>query len=558
MAYVIGIDTGGTYTDAVLLHTDETGFNSVKRKSKAITTHHDLVLGIKDSIEKLSITRAEKEQTEKVVLSTTLATNAIVEGKIYRVGLIVIGDRPNGNIATDYVKTVRGQINIKGRILIDIDKEEVKKAVKELAPKVDSVAVSGFASVRNPVLEQKVKEIIHDLFDIPVMCGHECVSDLGFLERTNTVVINAGLLPIINNFIKAIKTVLASLDIKAPIFIIRGDGSIAKIDAIQNKPIDTVLSGPAASMIGAINLTKMNNAIIADMGGTTTDTGVVQNKRVELSADGAEIGKWKIRIKSAKLFTFGLGGDSIIDIQNGVVKVGPKRALPACRGGKDFVTPTDILHYTGEFIKWSKKDAVFAIQKHAADAGMPPKDYVKHVIETISKKINENMSIYRDLDLPIIAVGAPVESWYRMAQKKYGFSLVIPEHFEVANAVGAATAGIEEVVEAIVRPGEDGYGYLVHTKTGRYMFMRKEEAIEKAIEVAEKYATKMITKQGLDLGSISISVQDIYSYGNKLIHNWLQIRRDGRMSYKRKNLPGIYLGTNIKVTVSGKIFVNYK
>ena len=144
--------------------------------------------------------------------------------------------------------------------------------------------------------------------------------------------LNAGLLPIVNSFINAIKKVLKQLDIKAPVFVVRGDGSIVKLDVIQNKPIDTVLSGPAASMIGAINLSKIQDAIVADMGGTTTDIGVVRNKRVELSPDGAVIGSWKIRIKSAKLYTFGLGGDSQINSRNGTFEIGPKKCTSCMQG----------------------------------------------------------------------------------------------------------------------------------------------------------------------------------------------------------------------------------
>jgi N-methylhydantoinase A/oxoprolinase/acetone carboxylase beta subunit len=557
MAYVIGIDTGGTYTDAVLLNTDKQGADGVERKSKAFTTHDKLELGIRNSIENLNITRFENEQTEKVVISTTLATNAIVEGNIHKVGLVLIGDRVHGNIATEYVKIVSGSINIKGHVLENIDREETKKAIEELLPNVESIAVSGLASVRNPVLEQEVKKIIQSISQVPVMCGHELVSDLGFLERTNTVVLNAGLLPTINSFIGAIKKVLLQLNIKAPVFVVRGDGSIVKLDAIQHKPIDTVLSGPAASMIGAINLAEIKDAIVADMGGTTTDIGVVRNKRVELSPDGATIGGWKIKIKSAKLYTFGLGGDSHISSRNGTIEIGPKSVLPACRDGGDVVTPTDILHYTGRFVKWNKDKAVSAIKRHAERAGMNSDEYVMHAIKAISKKIAHENKIYnKSLDLPIYAIGAPAESWYHIAKEKHSFKLVIPKHFEVANAVGAATAGIENVVEAIVRPGEGGYGYLVHTTTGRYAFTKKEEAVNKAIEVSKDYAVKMIEEQNLEVATISVSGEDLYNNGGQLIQYQISVSDNGQVNYEKENVPATYLETHIKVTVSGKIFTD--
>ena len=314
MSYVIGIDTGGTYTDAVLLDTEKKGVEAIVRKAKAFTTHEKLENGIEQSMRELNLTPDDTSQIEKVVLSTTLATNAIVEKKLHKVGLIVVGDMPRGEIASQYIESVPGRINIKGRALVNVSRKATEEALKRLLPHVGAIAISGAASVRNPMQEQEVKQIVQENCDLPVMCGHEFVSELGFLERTNTVAINAGLLPIINRFLEAIKNVLEKMKIDAPIFVVKGDGSIATEDLIREKPIETSLSGPAASMIGTINLTGIENAIVSDMGGTTTDTGIVRGKHVELSSEGAEVGDWRIKVKSAKLYTFGLGGDSEIAI----------------------------------------------------------------------------------------------------------------------------------------------------------------------------------------------------------------------------------------------------
>lgn len=554
MAYVIGIDTGGTYTDAVLLDSSKKAPNSILRKAKEFTTHEKLEVGIRNSIVNLELTNSEKEVIDKVVLSTTLATNATVERKIHKVGLILLGGRPRGTLATEYVREVRGQVNIKGRVLFDIDKEEVKNAVEKLIPNVESIAVSGVASVRNPFLEQKVRTVINSMCDKPVVCGHELANDLGFLERTNTAIINAGLLPIINGFVKAIREVLTEQCIKAPVFVVKGDGAITKIDVIQNTPVDTVLSGPAASIIGAINLTKFDDAVVADMGGTTTDTGMVRNKRVELSLDGARVGEWKIRIKSAKLYTFGLGGDSGIKIRNGVIEIGPGRVLPACRGGDDTVTPTDILHYTDEFVAWNKEKAVEAIVKQAEKVGINPDEYVCKVKDAIAKKIADNLSNYKTTKLPIIAIGAPAESWYRIAKEKYGFKLVVPKHYEVANAVGAATAGIYIETDAVVRPGEVGCGFLVHAKNERYAFTDKEEAINKAIEETRKYAIKMIREQNLELADLNYSCISMYLNGDNVVHNELFVQINGKVEYRTDEFLGKYLETRVKVMASGKIF----
>lgn len=556
MAYVVGIDTGGTYTDAVMLDTEIQGPECIKRKAKAITTHEKLEIGIRNSLEKLLLTKEEIQKIEKVVLSTTLATNATVEGKMGRIGLVVIGGTPAGKLATENVVIVEGKVNIKGRIIHDVDKEEVRRAVETLVSRVDSFAVSGQASVRNPILEQRVKAVIQSMCDLPVVCGHELVSELGYLERTNTAVVNAGLLPIIDEFVKAIQKILGEMQIQAPVFVVKGDGTITKIESIKNTPIDTVLSGPAASIIGAINLTGIGNAIVADMGGTTTDIGVVKEKRVELSPDGALVGNWKIKIKSAKLYTYGLGGDSAIKVENDEMKVGPERVVPSSRGDAHNVTPTDILHYTGEFVQWDRKKAEDAIIEQAAEASITPDEYVEMARNEIAAKIYENLKRYRKIKFPICAIGAPAESWYRIAQKKYDFELLVPKHYEVANAVGAATSGVSVEVEAMIRPGEEGGGYLVHAVNERFEFDEFEDALAKAVEVTEAYAVQLVKKQNLETSYIKYECRNMYLDEEQIIYRDLPVAEDGTIEIGDDSDYGKYLETRIKVQVGGKIFAN--
>lgn len=556
MSYVIGIDTGGTYTDAVLLDADIQGADCIKRKAKAITTHEKLEIGIRNSLVGLELTKSDVSKIEKVVLSTTLATNATVEGKIGKVGLLLIGGIPVGRLATDEAVAVSGKVNIKGRIIQDIDREEVKTALNALLPKVESIAVSGQASVRNPILEQRAKAVIESMCDLPVVCGHELVSELGYLERTNTAVVNAGLLPIIDKFVKAIKTILEEQGIDAPVFVVKGDGTIAKIDSIRSTPIDTVLSGPAASIIGAINLTGVDNAVVADMGGTTTDIGIVKNKRVELSKDGAVVGDWKIRIKSAQLYTYGLGGDSEINIDDGHIEVGPERLLPACRGGKKNVTPTDILHYTGEFVEWDRNSAAEAIKAQADQADMTSDEYVSQVKNAIADKIYNNLKRYQKIKYPISAIGAPAETWYKIARKKYDFDLMIPKHYEVANAVGAATSGVSVEIESVIRPGEEGGGYLIHAMNERFEFDEYKDALQTGICVTKACAVRLIEEQNLEVSYIRYECTNMYMDGDQIMYRTIAVGDDGIAEDKEYSGYGQYLETKIKVLVGGKIFAN--
>ncbi len=555
MAYVIGIDTGGTYTDAVLLDTEKSGVNGIVRKAKAFTTHDRLEEGISESIGRLLLCEADAECIEKVVLSTTLATNAIVEKKLHKVGLIIIGDEPRGKIAAQYIVKVPGKVNIKGRALVNVNRRFTEEALKQLIPHVEAIAVSQAASIRNPMQEKEVKRIVQENCDLPVMCGHEFVNELGFLERTNTAAINAGLLPIINRFLEAIKNVLAEMKIEAPIFVVKGDGSIAAEALIREKPIETALSGPAASMIGTINLTGIENAVVSDMGGTTTDTGIVRKRRVELSSEGAEIGGWRIRVRSAKLQTFGLGGDSCISTEGGTIKVGPQRVLPACRGGEGNLTPTDLMHYTGEFIEWNPKLARKSIESHAESVPMDAHTFVKAAEDAVTSAIYENIAEnYKGLGFPICAIGAPADTWYKKTQKRFDFNLIIPPNYEVANAVGAASAGVQETAYAIVRPGEEGHGFLVHTDEERFSIQDRKQAILKAYEVSLEYVKQRIKQHDLELDQIEAECIDVYTDASRLIYKKIDFDEIEQETEKREDHSRL-VETRIRVSANGKNFI---
>jgi len=553
VTYVLGIDTGGTFTDAVLLDAGMSNANSILKKAKSFTTDGELELGIKESIQKLGINDSQKAQISRVIISTTLATNSIVEGNMSKVGLITIGDKPRGEIATKYIKNINGKVNIKGRMIADINPLEAKVAVKELAEEVSAIAISGVASIRNPVLEIKVKEIANNVCNLPVMCGHEIVSDLGYLERTNTIVINVGLLPVIDKFVKAMNKVICEMNINAPVFMVKGDGTMSRIGLINDIPVDTVLSGPAASVIGAVRLAGLDNMVVIDMGGTTTDTGIVKEKRIELSLGGAEIGNWKIRVKAAKLHTIGLGGDSIIEIKDGIVRIGPYKALPVCRGGNT-ITLTDILHYTNEYVQWDRDKAVEAVINEAFRAKLKPVELVEKVKDTVSMKIvQENEAVHKCHGLPLCAIGAPAETWYTIVHERHNIHSVIPKHFEVANAVGAAIAGIFESESAIIRQGEEGRDYLLHTREKRQLFFCKEDAIDKAIEVCAEKAKEKIEKQGLMSEIQDVLAKDKYMEEEQVTYYGWEIKNMKVMRHVYSS-KGKYLETHIEVSASGKMF----
>lgn len=203
MSFILGMDTGGTYTDGVIA---DSSTRTLICKAKALTTKEDLTVGIKNCMESLNFDRAS--EITLVSLSTTLATNAIVEGRGARVGLIYMGTELEEPVPAEQTVRIRGSFDIMGRLKEETDEEEIRQALLKLEGKVDALAVSGYASVRNPKHEQQVGRMADEILEIPVVCAHQLTSALGFHHRTVTAVLNGRLIPIIHRLIRSSKKVL--------------------------------------------------------------------------------------------------------------------------------------------------------------------------------------------------------------------------------------------------------------------------------------------------------------------------------------------------------------
>lgn len=330
--YVIGIDTGGTFTDGVLLHYATRRVVSI---AKTLTTRKDLKQGVIKVLRKLNL---RNDYNIKLVgISSTLATNSIAEGRAGKVGLLLLGYNQKlienyklrDDLSTEEIAFFSGGHNAQGDEMAPVDEVGIRQWIQENKSKVDAIAVSGYFSPLNPGHEKIALEIIKNESDIPVVLGHQLSTKLNSIKRAATASINASLVAVMQDFIQSVQYSLKELNIKAPLMIVRGDGTLMPYSEAIYKPVETIISGPAASAIGGIFLSGKKKSLVIDVGGTTTDMALVENSRVIVSEEGARVGETETAVEAARIRTISIGCDSRISFdQRNDLQVGPDRVRP--------------------------------------------------------------------------------------------------------------------------------------------------------------------------------------------------------------------------------------
>ena len=365
MAVLLGIDTGGTFTDAVLFDTAapiDAGAQPDRSKdrilavAKAPTTPHDLAVGLRAAVAAVLTAGARlgvgSRDIVLVSVSTTLATNAIVEGHGRPAAVLAFGfgrdeltraglDRV---VAPDHVAVFPGGHDAHGNARAAFPEDDVRRVAATLGDRVSAFAVTAQFGVRNPEHELAAAAIAREVSGRPVTCGHELSARLDGPRRALTAALNAGLLDTIDRLHRAVRATLADHRIEAPLMVVRGDGSLVSAQFAATRPIETVLSGPAASVIGGVHLAgdrvrDRQPTVVVDIGGTTTDVAVVVDGRPGLAADGALVAGHRTMVEAVDMATVGIGGDSevVIDTRaaSGPIVIGPARAIPLGRLAAD-------------------------------------------------------------------------------------------------------------------------------------------------------------------------------------------------------------------------------
>jgi N-methylhydantoinase A/oxoprolinase/acetone carboxylase beta subunit len=624
---VLGIDTGGTYTDGVLLQYDA---RTLVASKKSLTTKRDLSIGVEEVIK--GIPMEDPSAVKLVSISTTLATNAIAEGKSKRAALFLIGYDPElvaafrmeGRFATPRYYYFAGGHDLYGREKQPLDMSGVLAKVHEIKHQVDALAVSSYFSPLNPEHENTIQKAVSEIGDLPVVLGHQLSTKLGSVERATTAALNASLLAVLQEFAQAVRRAMKRRGMDAPLMVVRGDGTLMSDAFASQTPVETIHSGPAASAMGGRFLSGLDNALVVDIGGTTTDIALIEKGRVAIDEQGATVSGFKTAVKAARLFTIALGGDSHIRRRpGGGIVLGPERVMPLAQLawthpeieerfetlsrqgspapsedwleywflvrdpgerkllktdrekalvdmlregpkplpeildrlevrhgvqlgaghlvrreiiGKAGLTPTDLLHVDGRFEPWNARVSasalasfcrlyseektslctrvwdrmtetiVLAIITFLSGKKLPPshfedEDMGRWFFENSLRRTHPHLETRFRLRRPMIGIGAPAGIFLKDVAHALQTDLILPKHFDVANAVGAVAGSVMASEEVLVYPrvSKEGFevlGYYVQSGNGRQVFGDREEALARARAVGSRRALGAAVQSG--------------------------------------------------------------
>ncbi len=528
---LLGVDVGGTHTDAVVLKGNKVIAQAkVTTDSKALLTSIARVLAmVLEDINPVEIKRLN--------LSTTLSTNALVEKQTEEVAVIVSagpGMAPESFRMGDHYFPVAGAVDHRGVEVARMNDSEIKSVASQCArANLRCAAVISKFSTRSQKHEEEMGRIFSPHME-HITLGHRLSGHLNFPRRIATAYYNASVWRLFNKFADAVEESVLKSGITAPINILKADGGTIPLELARNLPVESILSGPAASVMGTIALCKIeNDALILDVGGTTTDIAVFADASPIIEEDGACFANHHTLVRAIKTLSVGIGGDSAINIlrdpETGAnyVTVGPERLGPCMALGGEHPSLMDAfntVHASGlGDIAASKK----GLANLALQYDMPPKMLAEKAIEYASLQITRAVDrllmdinsrpVYTIRELlgkrkieptQVFMIGGPAEVFKQYLSKALKQKVELPPRFSVANAIGAALARNTAELELFA---DTQQGKLLIPTLGIERSVPKEYTLEAAKKDAFSAMQGYLNSQGIK-NDASIDIIEAYSF----------------------------------------------
>ena len=508
----LGIDVGGTFTDAVVVD-----HNRLLGAAKSRTTHEQFMVGLLASLDKvLSQEGIEADKISQVTLSTTVVTNAIVSHHLNPVDLFVIPG-PGLNIEHTFpVKPyiLKGYTDHRGRLQERMKEENLRDLLDEIEAAhvgayrgkqgIKRAALSAKFAVRNPKEEARLGAVLGDYYDF-VSTGASLSGSLNFPRRTVTAYYNAAVEGIFRDFKTSVQMALEARGILAPLYILKADGGSLPIDALLEKPVETAFTGPAASVLGLYTLEAMKEypmAVALDIGGTTTDISLWQEGKPLMTKEGLSIDGYPSSIQSFLVRSIGLAGETVLRKKDNHVLIGPDRVGPSVALGGNQATLVDALlalgyaHY-GDLLKAQEAVADFDLGEVAQEAAQTIVAAIEDMVEEANR---QPVYVVEDLLNPhpfqpdmLVLIGGSAQAFKPLLEAYTNYRILVPQDAAVANALGAAMA--RHSLELTIH---------IDTKTGILTIpelgLQEENSSIRTEEAVVDYAFKKLEEQAHILG----------------------------------------------------------
>ncbi len=530
----VGIDVGGTYTDAVLLENEQ-----VLATAK-VPTRENLIDSLTEALDTI-VRDEDKEKVKRIVFSTTIITNLIAERKYEDVDLLII---PGPGLSHDFYKKmpyahiIPGAIDYRGREILSLNEQEIDTVLREIALKGSKkVGVVGKFSPRNASHENKVAEIIKNKYpQWQVELGAKIGNQLNFPRRMVTTYLTCATREPYHYFIESVRQALDSREIYAEVFILKADGGTVPLQRSEEFPVETIFSGPAASTLGVQALTGPDEtAVVVDIGGTTTDLALILSGQPLLSARGARVMEQLTQVRTLAVKSVAIGGDSVLSCTGNDINIHSQRAGQAyCLGGPA-PTPTDALRALGLTELGDGEKAIKAMALLGQELNITVEDIAEQVINKVVDNITSEIKkmfkeweqepayrvweiLHKHVVKPTIGagVGGGAAGFSARIAEKLGCRSATLRYASVANAIGAALA--RPTLQINLRADTEQGCYIIQEEGRREKISNRKFNENKALELAKNSLVKLASEYGLDLAADEIEVirQEVFN----MVRGW--------------------------------------
>lgn len=534
----IGIDVGGTNVDGVIIS------NKKLIKKSKVLIKDDLSSSIKEMLVNL-FDQVDLNLVKNLNLSTTIATNYITTNKSRPIGLIVQNGPGLSNemlAVDDNTIFIDGYIDHRGIVVKEINETEILEAVKLFKSRgIKDVGIVTKFSTRNNTFEKRIKELVKPHFN-NVSLGSNLSGRLNFKRRIDTTYLNLLVYDVFNEFIS---DVTKELEEKIDISILKADGGNFSIDNAKVKPVETIFSGPSASLMGILSIYNIKkDAILLDIGGTTTDIFIFSNGVPLFVNRGIKIGKYKTLVRGFYNKSLALGGDSIIKLNEDRITIGPKRVEQSTSQGGNDLSLTDIFIHLNKYEVGDKALVDNYLRDYPKTFSNDVIDLVgstiKLSVDEILEEVNSN-PIYTIKELlegkkinieEVYVIGGPSKLLKETLEKHFNLPVIIPTNFEVSNAIGSALSKNTKEINLYINTKDER---LVIPELNIDKHFDNPIPLEEAEELTLSYLFNDMINDNKELSLENLEIVESSSY-NIVGSSW---RTDKNIRVKAQVKPGL-------------------